>query len=185
MPKNQSVSEERISQKLSSDTSSTKSKGKVIGIMGAILLIAIIVVLIVVFVKPNTTEAGNRVVTPDNVDEILADLQDSQKTSPGNYEVIMNSKWEFENGSSASSNAYVENATSNQNDVYFDVMRSDNNETIYKSPTIPVGSHLEGITLNKKLNKGTYPCVLTYHLLDKSGKPISKLHINLTISIKN
>ena len=177
-------SEERISQKLSTKTT-PKKKSNIGIILGIVVLIIAIVVIIMVFVKPNSSESRNRVVTPDNVDEILADLQESQKTEAGKYQAMMNTTWNFDNGNSASSNAYVENSTANTNDVYFDIKRSDTGDTIYKSPTIPVGSHLEDITLDTNLDKGSYDCVLTYHLLNTSGEAISKLNINLKIIVAN
>lgn len=178
------ISEERISQKLSAGTT-PKKKGKLGVIIGAVTLVIASVIVVMIVIKPNKADSRNTVVTPDNVDEILADLQDTQKTETGRYQVTMNTTWDFDNGSSASSNAYVENSTANNNAVYFDIVRSDTGETIFKSPTIPVGSHLEDITLDKELPKGSYSCVLTYHLLDDSGKSVSKLNINLTINVKN
>lgn len=57
--------------------------------------------------------------------------------------------------------------------MYFDIVRSYNGENIYSSPIIPIGSHLEDITLNKSLEAGEYGCVLTYHLLDENEVSIS------------
>lgn len=183
MSSQKNLSEERISQKLSTGTVPGK-RNKILAILGVVLLVVAIVVVIMVVVKPNRAESRNTVVTPDNVDEILADLQDNQKTEAGKYQVTMNTTWDFKDGSSASSNAYVENATANANDVYFDIVRSDTGDTIFKSPTIPVGSHLEDITLDTDLEAGSYDCVLTYHLLDSSGKAVSKLNINLKINVE-
>lgn len=178
------ISQERISQKLS-PTSKANRKGKPIAIVCiCAVFIALIVVILFILKSQNKPVARNVVVTPENVDEILEDLK-GQKTQAGQYEVTMNSVWQFKDGSSASSNAYVENATSNTNDVYFDIVRSDTGETILKSPTIPVGSHLENITLDTDLEAGDYKCVMTYHLLDESSQPISKLNINLSIHVEN
>lgn len=183
---NNNLSQERISQKLSPTAETKSNKGIIIAISCSVVLLIAVVAIVLILVKPsNGTEKRNAVVTPDNVDEVLADMQDNQKTQAGQYEVTMNTSWEFENGGAASSNAYVENSTSNTNDVYFDIVRSDTGETIYKSPTIPVGSHLEGITLDTELEAGSYSCVLTYHLLDDEGEPISKLNINLDITVNN
>jgi flagellar basal body-associated protein FliL len=186
MASNGNLSQERISQKLSPVAENKSRKGVIIGVSCAVVALVVVVAVVLVLVLPkNDTETRNTVVTPDNVDEVLASMQDNQKTQAGQYEVAMNTTWEFEDGNSASSNAYVENTTSNTNDVYFDIVRSDTGETIYKSPTIPVGSHLEGITLDTALEAGSYSCVLTYHLLDDSGEPISKLNINLDINVAN
>ena len=180
-----SSSQERISQKFSPGSEAKSKKGIIIGISCTVVVLIALVALVLVVLKPTEqTETRNVVVTPDNVDEVLADME-NKKTQAGQYEVTMNTTWEFEKGDSASTNAYVGNSTSNTNDVYFDIVRSDTGETIFKSPTIPVGSHLENITLDSPLEAGTHACVLTYHLLDESGEPISKLNISLEIVVNN
>lgn len=176
-------SEERITQKLSNGTEK-KSKTGILVVLGIFFIIIIMIVALIIFFKDSKTSRKNVVVTPDNVDEILSDSQGKQVTA-GTYEVTMNTTWNFDKGDSTSDDAYVENSTANTNDVYFDIVRSDTNETIFTSPTIPVGSHLENITLDKTLDKGTYNCVLTYHLLDDTGNTTSKLNLKLTIQVKN
>lgn len=178
-------SQDRISQKLSPVNETRSKKGWVIGIVCIFILLAAIISLLLIFMPAAKAEERNRVVTPDNVDEVLAQMQEDQKITAGQYEVTMNTSWEFEDSSSASSNAYVENSTANTNDVYFDVALSETDETIFESPIIPIGSHLENITLDASLSAGEHPCVLTYHLLNDEGESISTLSINLTIVIKN
>lgn len=179
------LSQEKINQKLSTSSETKKRKG-ILPIIAIICIFIVMIVAAVILLTPSTqeTEQRNVVVTPDNVDEVLAEIEDT-KVQMGQYEVIMNSTWEFDNGTSASTNAYVENSTANTNDVYFDVIRKDTNETIYQSPIIPIGSHLDEITLDTALSAGTYPCMLTYHLLDEDGQPTSRLNINIDIVIHN
>lgn len=173
-------SEERISQKLS--VGEQKSKKNLMAIIiFAIIAIIILVVLILVLTRQLKANRRNVVVTPDNLEEILSDTQNQAKA--GTYEVTMNTTWHFDKGDSASSDAYVENSTANTNSVYFDIVLTDTDETIFTSPTLPVGSHLENITLDKALDKGRHACVLTYHLLDDNGNAISKLNLKLTINV--
>ena len=177
------TSQDRISEKLANTSDeSPKSKNLLPIVSGAVVLVAAVACVIALTQQTPDTDERNVVVTPSNVEEAVADLQ---ATEPGYYEVTMNSTWYFENGAAASSNAYVENSTANSNDLYFDIVLSDTDETIFSSPTIPVGSHLENITLDKALEAGTHECVLTYHLLDESGKKISRLNMKLTIVIEN
>lgn len=174
-------SQERISQKLTGDADK-KSKVNIVPIV-LVVVIAIIVIIALVLIltrQAPDTDRRNVVVTPDNVDEILANMQ---KVEPGTYEVTMNTTWHFDSGSSASTDAYVENSTANSNDVYFDIVRSDTGETIFASPIIPVGSHLENITLDKPLDAGEHKCILTYHLLDEAGDPVSSVDIYVTIVV--
>lgn len=176
-------SEERISQKLSSNSAEKKSNNTTGIIIISCVVVAIVITLVLVL-SGKSKDDKKSIVTPNNVDEIVSDFQED-KVEQGMYEVTMNTHWEFANGESASSNAYVENSTANTNDVYFDIVRSDTGETIYSSPIIPIGSHLENITLDTDLEAGDYSCVLTYHLLDENEEPVSKLNINLDISVKN
>ncbi len=175
-------SEERITQKISNGAEK-KSKKSITTVIILVIVAIVIIVALVLFFTQSKTNRRNVVVTPDNVEEILSDMQDKQ-VKAGTYEVTMNTTWNFDKGDSASDNAYVENSTSNADDVYFEIVRSDTNEKIFTSPTIPVGSHLENITLDKALAKGTYDCMLTYYLLDKQGNTTSKLNLKLTIKVK-
>lgn len=126
----------------------------------------------------------NVVVNEDNVDEVLARLQEQEKVAPGYYEVMMNTTWNFPNGEEPSSNAYVENVETNTNSVYFDVTLTDTEETILASPILPVGSYLDNITLDTVLSAGTYDCLVTYHLLDDEYNSIATLKLTLTIVIE-
>lgn len=123
------------------------------------------------------------VVNEDNVEEIVSDMMEG--VAPGTYQVTMNSTWYFDNGLVSSNNAYVENAEANENPVYFDIARSDTDETIFKSPIIPVGSHLDDITLDEELPDGTYDCVMTYHLLDNDEETVSTVRVGVKIVIGN
>lgn len=129
-------------------------------------------------------EKRNVVVNKDNVDEILKNLAEEDKTPPGNYEVTMSTTWDFPDGSSPSGNAYVENAVVNTNDVYFDVTLEDTGETIYKSPVIPVGSYLKNIELDKPLAKGSYSSIITYSLLDEEQNVLSTVSVGFVINVE-
>ena len=113
-------SEERISQKLSRESSKNSRKNTaIIVIIIGIVIIAVVTLILIFARKPEKKQ--NVVVTPDNVDEILSDMNE-QPTKPGTYEVKMNTTWDFDKGDKASDNAYVENSTSNTNAVDFDIV---------------------------------------------------------------
>lgn len=59
----------------------------------------------------------------------------------------------------------------------------DTDETIYKSPILTVGSHLNNITLDSDLPTGVYDCIVTYHLLDEKDESFDTVSLNLTINI--
>lgn len=165
-------------------------KGGKIAFAVCILIIAVLLCAVIYLLagrsEKEETPKRNTVINPENVGEVVSQLSEDTETVPlGTYEVTMNSTWKFLNGTGASENAYVENATTNTNDVYFDIVRSDTGETIYESPILPVGSYLEDITLDKSLEAGTYDCVLIYHLVDENQKSISTVRIGLTIIVEN
>lgn len=161
-------------------------KGKKGGRAVILICVFVIVILLTIVVhllldKKEDEPKRNVVVNSDNVDEVLENLEDPVPL--GSYEVTMNSTWNFASGDVASENAYVENAKTNTNSVYFDVTRIDTGETIYESPILPVGTHLENIALDSNLPNGSYDCLITYHLLDDEEKSISKVKLTLTIRV--
>lgn len=178
--------DERINNQLSSNN---QKKSHVPIIIIGIIVICILVGIILFFVlgkdsEPETAQV-NRVVTPDNVEEVIAQMNDSERTPIGSYQANMTSDWVFDNGDAISSNAYVANSTANQNTVYFTIKLRDDEREIYKSPYLPVGSSLEDIKLDTKLDAGTYDTVLTYHLVDDDNKELSTVSLSLTITVNN
>ena len=169
-----------------SEQKDRKIKGGVIvfGICAIIIiaLLAAVIYLLTVKREENEPVKRNVVVNEKNVDEVISQLAE-ERTPPGSYQVTMNTTWNFPSGDEPSENAYVKNAEANTNSVYFDVTRSDTEETIYESPIIPVGSWLEDITLDTNLPDGVYNCVITYHLLDDEDKSISTVKLTLTIVV--
>ena len=157
--------------------------------VGTIILVVIILVLagVIAFLllrKPEE-ERRNVVVTPDNVEEMIAQMEDEEFVEPGYYTVTMSYDWHFAAGDAVSSDAYVENVTGNTNAVYFDLfLTSDEENAIYKSPVIPVGSSLRDIALDTELDVGTYDCVEVYHLVDDEQNTISTLRVTVTLIIE-
>lgn len=178
---------------MAEEKTETKEKTQTKGKLVLIICIAVIVVLAgaITFLllgnKGKGAEKPKRdvVVNVENAEKIASEMIENERTLPGHYQVAMNGIWNFEDGAAESENAYVENAAGNTNPVYFDVVRTDTEETIYASPILPVGTYLEHITLDKKLGAGTYNCVCTYYLLDEEEEPISKVNVGLTIVIRN
>lgn len=161
-------------------------------ILGMIIVALVGVIIYMAFSKTNndknndnSTTKRNVVVNQENVSQVLDEMNNSDFVPAGSYEVTMNSVWNFEDGRAISDNAYVKNAVTNTNAVYFDVIQSDTKDTLLESPIIPVGAYLENITLDKQLPAGTYDCICTYHLIDDNDKPISEVSLKLTINIRN
>lgn len=176
----------------------TKKKRSGILIIFLILIIAALAVTVVFLFRKNQenidtissmseqapAEKRNVVVNKDNVEEVINQLSEEEKTPAGNYEVVMSTLWNFANGSAVSNDAYIENAETNTNDVYFDVTLAETGETIYKSPVIPVGSYLKNVTLDTELAKGKYDSVITYSLLDEEQNVLSTVSVGFVINVK-
>lgn len=136
--------------------------------------------------KDDENEKRNVVVTPDNVEEIIAQMDDEEFVDPGYYSASMNTEWHFSKGDAVSEDAVVNNLAENTNDVYFDVfLETDEAMPIYKSPVIPIGSSLTDIALDMPLEAGTHDCVMVYHLVDEEQNTISTLRVALKIVVES
>lgn len=157
------------------------------------LTVILILVLVVIFLlvdrrnEKDSEKVQKRdvVVNEENAEEVAEELIEKEDVRSGSYRAIMNSTWNFKDGTSVSENAYVENSETNTNDVYFDVQLADTAETIYESPLIPLGGYLDEIKLNKDLESGSYDCVLIYHLVDEEQETLSTLRMAITIIVEN
>lgn len=124
--------------------------------------------------------SGNVVLDEGNAKNAIAEL--NRKVKEGQFEVKMNSTWNFPDGTSPSTDAYAANSEANRLPIYFEVAL-DNDEVIYTSPEIPVGSAVKDIVLEKDLDAGDYECICTYHLLNEdktirsSVSVVVRLHI--------
>jgi hypothetical protein len=167
------------------------SKSRVIGICVAVVMAALVGVIVYLLVTRTTgikEEPRNVVVTQNNVEKVLDNLEkmeESESVAPGYYTVTMNPTWHFKTGSEASYDAIVKNVEANTNDVFFDiVLEEDENKVLYKSPVIPRGGELKDIALEEQLSAGTYPCVVIYHLIDEDQNTLSTLRVTLSIIVE-
>lgn len=149
-----------------------------------ILVMAGVITYLLMSRKPVEEERRNVVVTPDNVEEVIQQMEEEEYVAPGYYTVTMDFDWHFASGDAVSSDAYVENAVENTNAVYLDLfLLEDEENAIYKSPVIPVGSSLSDIALDTPLSAGTYDCVAVYHLVDDDQNTISTLRVTVTVTV--
>lgn len=167
----------------------TKKGGFVIGAVAAVIIAVLIGIIIFLLLSQKTEpeeERRNVVITPENVESVLAEIDEKQDTvTPGYYTATMNTTWHFSTGNDASYDAVVENVETNTNDVYFDIVLENDEETVlYKSPVIPRGSRLEDIALDEPLEAGRHNCVVIYHLIDEQQNTLSTLRIALEIIIE-
>lgn len=149
-----------------------------------ILVMTGIIAYLLMSRKPIEEEWRNVVITPDNIEETIQQMEEEEYVAPGYYTVTMDFDWHFAAGDAVSSDAFVENAVGNTNAVYLDLFLAEDEENaIYKSPVIPVGSSLQDIVLDTPLSAGTYDCVAVYHLVDDSQNTVSTLRVTVTVTI--
>ncbi|WP_026650976.1 hypothetical protein [Butyrivibrio proteoclasticus] len=171
---------------------SNSSNGiKAIVIVGIVVIIALLTAILVVVLKNNNKtepEQEKRAVVVNNeeaAEEVVEEMLNQEYVAPGYYEVTMTTDWHFTEGGAKSTDAYVENVQTNSNDVYFDlVLSEDESQVIYKSPVIPLGGKLEDVQLDRTMDPGTYSCVMIYHLVDENQNSLSELRVGLTIFVE-
>jgi len=183
------------------------NKGLIIGIIVAVAVILALVIVIIILIKsrkdteePAQAVAGANVaapveeneniekrsvvVTKENVDQIIEQMEETEFIEPGYFEASMTNTWHFDNGEAVSEDAYVANVVNNTHDVYFDLVLAENEEqVIYASPVIPRGGELDQISLDTPLEAGSYDCVVIYHLIDENQNTISTLRVGVTVVI--
>lgn len=177
------------------DRTQSKRKGGA-GTVGIVFLIAVVFVMagIIAYLlvshqsEGDENERRNIVITPDNVQEVIEQMTQTapeELTAPGYYTVWMNYEWHFASGDAVSEDAYVENLAVNTNAVYFDVfLLEDEENAVYKSPLLPLGSRLRDIALDTPLEAGTYDCVAVYHLVDDDQNTLSTLRVTVTLIVE-
>ena len=134
-----------------------KKNGKVVAITCAAIIIVLLVVIIILLLQKKEEPKRNVVVNEKNAEEVVAQMAATDYTEPGYYTVNMATEWHFSKGDAVSEDARVDNVARNTNPVYFDVfLKDDEEEPIYSSPVIPVGSYLENIALEKILEAGNF-----------------------------
>lgn len=104
----------------------------------------------------------------------------------GMFECSMSMTWTFEDGGSESKDAIVLNSSNNSHPFYFDVTLENDDEILYSSPVLPVGTQLTNIKLDRPLEAGTYRAVCKYTLLkdEESQEEISSAGFIITIVIQ-
>ena len=169
---------------------SRKGTNRTLIVIGALILLALVGVIIALLMllrrpepEPETTPQRTIVVHEDTAQQQIEEIINQTPVESGYYQVSMTTDWQFPDGASPSTNAFVRNRDTNSNDVYFDILMRDTRETIYESPIIPLGNYIDNITLDKDLDPGTYNCIMVYHLVDENQTTLSTLNMGLTITV--
>jgi len=188
----------------------TSSQGVNAGVIALIITLAVVIVLLFVVVAvmlkgrskkdteaqadPTTGETTRREVVSEDVRAVLDEEsaasvmeQMREEVAEGMFECQMSMNWTFDDGQAESRDAYVANSDTNTHPLYFDVILQDNEETIYSSPVLPVGTELTNFKLDKELPAGTYQATVMYHLLKdtESQEEVSAAGFVVNIEVLN
>jgi len=179
-------------EKQGSDSKTGGSNKGVIAIAG-VVIIALVGVIIYLVMKPtevaeektttavvDTADGRGIVLTPENVDEVLH----AEPVPQGYFETAMTNEWTFIDGKSSKDDVYVKNETTNAHTFYFELFIDGENEPIYSSPYVPVGSEMPQFELSKQIEKGDYSATLVYHMVDSDNKEISDVSVAVKLHIK-
>jgi hypothetical protein len=170
-------------------TGKGKKKGVILLVVG-LAIIAVLAGVIIYLLMRNKTEdepsLRGVVINEQNAEQVVSQMNEiaTEFVEPGYFTISMNNVWHFAKGESSSYDAFVENLPENTNDVYFNVYiegAEAEGDEIYESPVIPLGSRLDQIIMDERLDPGTYPCVMEYHLVDKNQNTISTLNVAIQL----
>lgn len=176
--------------------SDEKKGGKGVLIAGAVVIVGLVAAVAVMgslllnrsepVVRQEEEELPaqrSMLVTEDNLDEVISELEQTPPANvPQYFTANMNSTWNFPDGQT-SADAYVGNYIGNETPLYFDVSLTDTGETVFESPVIPLGSQLNGITLNRILDDGVYSGDLVYHLIDENQRTLTTVTMSVTLIV--
>jgi hypothetical protein len=164
---------------------------KIILILGALVIVCAAVIVIVLLLRDTGKDiqsgpvpGGMPIVDESNLAEIKAELE--EKVAKGMFETYMSTTWTFPDGKSPSGDAVMGNSASNNYPFWFTVTLKDTGDVVYTSSLLPVGSQLAEIVLEKDLGAGTYPAVVTIHMVEENGAEVeSNMGFNITLIVKN
>lgn len=118
--------------------------------------------------------------TPEEIQRYLNEKADKSK-----FTIDVNSHLEFDD---ANSKAYLRlvNGKNSAYAIKFTIRLEDTNEVVYRSALVKPEQYIEYITLNKKLDPGTYRAVGTYEFFDPkhTNVKVSEQKVVLKIEIK-
>lgn len=164
------------------DKKSSKKTMILVGIIIVLLLIIIGLVLAFLFFgKKDKDETVDKptLITEENANQVIGDLEDNSADTMFNCRMTYN--WTV-NGKKCE-DAYVANTDYNHYPIYFEVRDDNSQKIIYKSAEIPVGSEINGITLNQRLDQGTHPATVIYHLINDKGEEVSSTAFTINIQV--
>jgi hypothetical protein len=157
---------------------------KIILILGIFVIVCAAIIIAILLLRTPEPAGGVPVIDENNLEEIMSEIE--EKVARGMFETHMTTTWSFPDGQSPSSDAVMGNSAANNFPFWFTVTLADSGEIVYTSSLMPVGSQLAEIVLGEDLDAGTYPAVITIHMVDEEGEEVeSNMGFNITLLVAN
>ncbi len=128
-------------------------------------------------IDPSAQEGAIPTKSPEEIQEEI-----NKKVAQGMINISMNTYPVFDNGA-AEGNLLIYNDPSNNYAQVIEIYHDD--ELIYRSGLIPVGSRIENAKLMVELPKGEYPCVAYFNSVDEEGNVLGTAGAQIVINIAN
>lgn len=128
--------------------------------------------------------ARGTVLTPENREQVMAQLEEVAEQDRS-YTVSMSRDWVFETALTPSANARVSNIERNSRTVFFDVLLRDTREVVFTSPYLPLGSTLEGFSLDRDIGAGEHDALVVFYLVDDDYEIITDITATVTLIINS
>lgn len=179
------IKENEMTLQIKKNQEKEKNNNTVV-IIACILLLVIAVVIAVIVLRSRPEEdadAGSEnrgtIVTQDNAESLIVE---EGAVEDGYYDVFMSIDWHFKDG--VTEDAKIANKTTNTRTVYFDLLTEETEELVYSSPYIPVGESMQGFTLDKDMDPGTYDMIVRYYLVDDNNMEVSNVSVGITVYVE-
>lgn len=167
------------------------SSTQIILIVGMAIILAAVVGIGFLLLNKKQEAPAAAVADPGSGNLVVDDQFDAdamnRKAADNMFEVKMSNPWTFLNGTSPSSDSYVANSAANHGPFYFELVLNpdtEEEEIIYKSPVVPLGSAVRDITLTKALEAGQYDCTCRYYLLNDDKTIRSTIGIAVQVIVQ-
>ena len=126
----------------------------------------------------SAVEGGWDNLSPEEIAEKL-----NEKVAEGMINISMNTSPVFEDGKAKGNLLIVNSEVNNYPQIVY-IVRNDNNQEIYRSGGIPVGSKIEYAALDVDLPAGTYECTAYFNNADpETGAILGTAGAEITITV--
>ncbi len=167
---------------MDNESKATPQKKNIVIIILVIIILALVAGGVAFYIISNKdkSEEGNSKYDSNII--LSEDDITTEKTESGHMTLEMKTNAVSDDGENFT--CYLCNADENSYDIYITIATEDDNEEIFKSGVMPLGSRIETFTTTKKLEAGDYNTIITFHQLESDGvTEHSKVSVAYTLTV--